>query len=187
MKPIRTGLIAALALSGALALTLPAVADNAPQGPVVLTVTGAVAQPNRPAFRPFHDAFLNYHNYSFEAAFAFDRRMLADLPAVSVRARAEGWPDGITAAGPRLRDVLDAAGVAPEAGVTLMALDGFALELNSEDRAAQDWVLALEVDGRSLGIGDRGPAWLLYDTGDEAVSHDAEARWIWSVFLIEAR
>lgn len=188
MRRIWMGALAAFAVIGALALSLaPASAGETPKGPVVLTVTGALAEPNRAAFKAFHDAFLHYHERTFDKAFAFDRQMLAALPAVSIKARAEGWPDGITAAGPRLRDVLDAAGVAQDAALALMALDGFALELSAEDRAAQDWVLAIEVNGRPLGIGDRGPAWLLYDTGQEIVGHDAEAEWIWSVFLIEAQ
>ena len=184
MKRIWMGALALLALAP---FTAPAGAGEAPRGPVVLTVTGAVGEPNRPAFKAFQDAFLHYHERTFETAFAFDRQLLAALPAVSIKVQAEGWPAGITAAGPRLRDVLDAAGVAPDAALTLMALDGFALELNAEDRAARDWVLALEVDGRPLGIGDRGPAWLLYDTGQEIVGHDAEAQWTWSLFLIEAQ
>jgi len=39
-------------------------------------------------------------------------------------------------------------------------------------------------DGRPLGIGGRGPAWLLYDSGGGAVSEEEEARWVWSMFLI---
>ena len=47
-------------------------------------------------------------------------------------------------------------------------------------------VLAISVDGGALGIGGRGPAWLLFDSGGVALSEDVESQWVYSVFTITA-
>lgn len=162
-------------------------AAEAAKGPPVLTVIGAVSESNRSAFDAFDDAFLNFHGKEFEKAFVFDRAALEALSQVSVTARAEGWPKSVVAKGPLLKDLMDAAGVPPTAQIALMALDGYVAELESADRAGKEWVLAIEVDGKPLGVGGRGPAWLLHDTGDGAVTEEEEAQWVWSVFLIEVK
>lgn len=165
--------------------SMPLGASEMVKGAPVVTVIGAVAEPNRPAFDAFDDAFLNFHGKEFEKAFVFDRAALEALSQVSVTARAEGWPKSVVAKGPLLKDLMDAAGVPPNATIAFMALDGYVAELDSAERAANDWVLAIEVDGKPLTVGGRGPAWLLHDTGNGAITEDAEAKWVWSVFLIE--
>jgi len=162
----------------------PVKADNA--GPITLTVIGNVANTNRPAFDAFKDGFFKFHDKTFQKAFEFDRAALKALPQVMLTAKAEPWAAGITASGPRLKDVLAAVGVAEDAQVTLFALDGYGVELGPDDRKAEDWVLAIDVDGKPLPLGGRGPAWLLVDTADKEATADAEARWVWSVFLIAA-
>ncbi|MCW2307022.1 molybdopterin-dependent oxidoreductase [Rhodobium gokarnense] len=172
------------AVATVLMLHAPARADDA--APATLTVIGKVGTSNRPGFDPFRDAFFKFHGKEFEKAFAFDRAALKALPQRTVTAKAAPWPKPVTASGPPLKDVLDAAGVADDATVTLFALDGYGVTLSPADRAARDWVLAIEMDGTPLAIGGRGPAWLLYDTGDGTASEDAEAKWVWSVFVIAA-
>lgn len=152
--------------------------------PVLLTVAGEVGNSNRPAYDAFRDAFFKYHKTRFARAYDFDYAALLALPQVQVTARAEDWPAPVGASGPRLQDVLTAAGVAADAIVSLVALDGYAVELDPAGRAAQDWVLAIAADGAPLGLGGRGPAWLLYDTAGKTVDSNAEATWVWSVFLI---
>jgi hypothetical protein len=151
-----------------------------------VTVIGAVAAPNRPPFDGFHDAFFKFSDYSFDRAFAFDRAALAGLAQTTVSARAEGWPAAVTASGPRLRDVLKTAGVAPGATLRIVALDGYTLSLNPEELAAREWILAIDANGAALGLGDRGPAWLLHDTGGAAATAEEEAKWVWSVYLVVA-
>ncbi|MCC2110804.1 MAG: molybdopterin-dependent oxidoreductase [Hyphomicrobiales bacterium] len=152
----------------------------------LLTVIGNVAKPNRPALNPFRDAFFKFGNHEFDRAHAFDRATLAALPQVEIRAKAASWPAAVAARGPLLKDVLESAGVSETATVTVYALDGYGAELSAAERAAKDWVLAIEMDGTPLGLGGRGPAWLLHDTGDGEISADAEAKWVWSAFLIAA-
>lgn len=162
-------------------LAMPALA-----GPHVLTVIGDVGNSNRPAFDGFRDAFLKFQDKTFESAFAFDRDGLLALPQTTVTASAEGWPSPVTATGPKLADVMAAAGVAPETDLTFLAFDGYEVTLDAAERSAQEWIMALDADGEPLSIGGRGPVWLLHDTGGQTVSADVEAKWIWSVFLVAA-
>lgn len=177
----RAFLVAAMTV-GLLCFIVRAEGDEA----AVLTVIGAVSKTNRGAFDTFHDAFFKYHDRTFERAFAFDRNALGALPQATVTARAEGWSAAVRATGPRLKDVLAAAGVAETATVTAFALDGYGVEFTPAERAAHDWILAIDINGTPLGLGGRGPAWVLYDTGAGVATGAEEEAWVWSVFLLSA-
>lgn len=153
--------------------------------PAQLTIVGKIDNSNRSRFEPFSDAFFKFREKEFSKAFEFTYADLAALPQVSVRARAEQWPAAVTATGPALGDVMKAAGAAPDARLSVVALDGYTIELEASDRQAQNWVLAISVDGKPIGIGGRGPAWLMHDTAGKTVNSDVEGRWVWSVFVIE--
>lgn len=180
MRDLIFGLVAA-AVSGLIAMGHPALAGD------ILTITGSINVTNRAPYEPFTDAFFKHHDVTFKRAFAFDRAALAKLPQHEVQANVEGWPAAITAKGPLLKDALKAAGVRPDATVTIMSLDGYAVEFNPADRTAHDWVVATEVNGKELGIGGRGPIWMMYDTGGRTIEADAEEKWIWSAFLMTAK
>lgn len=176
---------------GVLSLTLAAVAaaedGPAPAGAAVLTVVGNIGQTNRPPFEKFADPFFAYHERAFENAYAFDLAMLEALGMHRATIAYEGWPRALDVEGPRLRDVLAAAGAA-EGTVATVALDGFAAELSPADLAAEDWIVAIKESGRYLGIGQRGPAWVLYARRDgKTATAEDEARWPWAVFLVEVR
>jgi hypothetical protein len=153
----------------------------------VITIAGQISRTNRGAFDAFSDRFLKYHEKKFDKAFTFTRTALSNMPQVTITARAEGWPAEVKATGPRLSDVLTAAGVAEDAELVATALDGYASVLSAADRRKANWVLAIEADGRPLSLGGRGPVWLLSDTQGKTVGADIENNWVWSVFLIEAR
>lgn len=155
-----------------------------PDGPVVLTVAGNIAAVNRGPSDPLLDPFLAYHEKSFEAAAEFDRAMLEGLGVHQVELTYEGWPETTRFAGPRLADLLSLVGAQGDA-LTVTALDGFAVDISAEELAARDWIVALERDGRPLGIGGRGPLWIVYGVSGTIASHDDEARWPWAVFYIE--
>jgi len=170
-----------------LALCLAAVVPTASSAaePAIVTLIGKVGTTNRGPFDPFHDALLKFRVKQFQKAFAFTREMLAKLPQVSVTARAEEWPAAVKATGPRLADVLKAAGVAADAKIAAGALDGYTIEFTQADRQAHDWIVAIEADGQPLPIGGRGPAWLIHDTAGATVKPDVEAPWVWSLYVIE--
>lgn len=180
---VRSIAVAALMM---VATCLPSLAQEKAQAPDIVTVVGKVAETNRGALDPFMDSLFHFHEKEFEKAYGFSYAALAALPQVTVAVGAEGWPAPVTARGPKLSDVLDAAGVSPNSRLAFLSLDGYALELEPQERASKEWVLAIAANGRPLGIGGRGPAWLLYDTQGKTVDSDATGQWVYQVFLIEA-
>jgi hypothetical protein len=112
--------------------------------------------------------------------------MLEGLGIHEVELSYKDWPTAYRFAGPRLADVLAAAGAAGRA-ITATALDGFAAEISAEDLAAHDWIVALEADGRPLGIGQAGPLWIVYAVPGGIASEADEQRWPWAVFFIEVQ
>lgn len=189
---LRQGIMprAMLRLLGAVALicamALPTSSAHAVDALVVLTVTGPDVTANQPSFDAFDDQFLAFNDTPFEHAHALTLSDLRALPQVSITARAEEWPKPIAARGPRLADVMAQAGMPANASINLVALDGYFITLDPEARQSQDWILAIEMDGRPLDIGRRGPVWLLYDTGSNAADSEAVGQWVWSVYLIAA-
>ncbi|MCY4487112.1 MAG: hypothetical protein OXF11_08360 [Deltaproteobacteria bacterium] len=159
-------------------------AAEMPAGPVVLTVAGDIVAANRPAYDEQRDMFLKHHKRTFDKAFVFDRPMLERLGVREVRADTD-WAGPRTASGPLLVDVLNAAGCR---GGTfdVLALDGFRFKLSKEDVEAREWVVATRADGRPLGIGDRGPLWLVFDpAGDRPATAKEIGLGPWALFFIE--
>jgi len=133
------------------------------------------------------DVFFGYHERSFSKAYAFDLAMLESLGMRRATIAYEGWPAPLEVEGPLLREVLAAAGAAGGT-VAMLALDGFAAELSPGELAAEDWMVVIKENGQYLGIGGRGPAWVLYPRRDGKMATAAdEQRWPWAVFLIEVR
>ena len=169
----------------AFAASLCAADGEAPAGPVVLTVAGNISKTNRPPYNEKRDVFLKYHERTFEKAFEFDRAMLEGLGMTEIRIDYERWDGPITFSGPRLADVLKAAGWQGGALVTL-SLDGYSTRIAAAEVEAREWVVATRTDGRALGIGERGPLWLVFGPpGERPVTEDESAMWPWALFLIQ--
>lgn len=161
-----------------------AAADEVKGGPV-LTIAGKITETNRPAFNELNDVFFNFHKRTFEHALVFDIASLEALGMQKARIDYPGWPAPVSVEGPFLRDVLAAAG-AKEGTVRITALDGFTAELAAADMAEQDWIVAVKADGQYLGIGGKGPSWVLYARRDgKPATAEDEERWPWGAFLIE--
>lgn len=176
-------LLALLAAPGAAAAAdLPA-----PEGAVVVTVAGNIGNTNRGAFDAATDLFLKYHEVSFDKAAAFDRAMLEDLGMHEVEVSIPEWPAPVRLSGPRLKDLVAAVGGEGKT-VSLMALDGYASEISWADLEALDWIVGIEQDGQPLGLGQRGPLWVVYTYPDgRALTADDELRWPWATFYMEIR
>ena len=183
MKIFAVLLAALLSLASAAS---PAAADTRkPSGTVVLTVAGNIGNSNRPAYDSWRDDLLKYHEYEFDKAFEFDRAMLERLDVAEVRIEREGWPGAMTFSGPLLADVLETAGWRGGELVTL-SLDGYSRRISRAEVESLDWVLATRADGRPLGIGGRGPLWLLFDPpGDRPASEEDEGPWALFFILCE--
>ena len=173
---------ALLALMLALSVTSGVAGHAAAE--TVLTVAGRIGEVNRGPYNAFRDAFFKHHERTFENAFSFTREALKRLPQRSITARFDNWPSAVTAKGPSLAKVLEVVRAPDEAKLKIVALDGYAAEFEAKDIASHDWIVAIEADGKPLGIGGRGPTWLMFDTGGKTLKAEDEALWVWSAFMI---
>jgi hypothetical protein len=162
-----------------------------PTGPVVLTIHGKIANTNRGALNDFDDAFFKFGNVGFERAASFDIAMLEKLGQKKLTVKYDTWPKAYAFQGPLLRDVLNAVGAFdPKLGgksITVYAIDGYGAEIPLAETRQYDVLLALKADGRYLGVGGRGPTWVVYPRDDKhpaLKSHD-DAKWVWSAIRIE--
>jgi hypothetical protein len=155
-----------------------------PKGAVILTVAGDITHTNRGAFDPKLDGFMKYHEIEFEKAHTFDIAMLEDFPMSEIKCQPPQYSTNVTFQGPLLRDVLKALG-AERASIQTRALDGFAVDLTSEQVKAKDWILATRVNGKPFGIGDRGPVWMIHTPSTEKVPDEEEKNWPWALFYIQ--
>jgi hypothetical protein len=171
-----------LAATAALALgvALPAWAG----GPVMLTVTGSVAEPNRGAVDPDYDKLFAFNDTSFDTAMEFDLDALAALPQTTVRA---DFPKGgpiVEFTGVRIEDLAAAAGADGET-VTVQAIDGYAVDVPMAEMVAKGAVVALSRDGKPLGIGNFGPAQIVFPRADRSDLADMpDDWWIWQIYHI---
>jgi hypothetical protein len=150
----------------AMMLTLHAVAAGSALAAeeTVVTVTGAVTKPNRPAFDAFADGVFAHDGISFDKAHAFTRDALVRLGMKRTVLSYPNWSKPIAFRGPTLAAVLAAAGAAGKT-VTVQALDGYFVDFPWEFAQRSDVILAVEADGLPLGLGGRGPAWLVFPPG----------------------
>ncbi len=169
-----------------LSLSFPAW-SQAPTGPVIVTVSGEVSATNREAWDEFADAFFNTHDVEFEKARAFDLSMLEALGMKKLTVSYPEWPGKITFEGPLLSDILNEAG-ATGSNMVVRALDGYAPEIPMSDIEKYPVILALKANGEYLGLGDRGPAWLVYPRNDyPELAEEDDSKFVWSVYSIEVQ
>ncbi len=154
-------------------------------GLVVLTVGGLAGAPNRGALDPQRDRLFNANNLSFQKARTFSAGELLGFPHQSATSNVYG--NGTKGKGPRLDSILAAASPLPAAKTArLSALDGYAAELPLADIQSQQWILAMESDGRAFAIGDFGPLFAMRQLGpDEKKTEEEEAKWVHSLYYIE--
>ena len=170
-----TDMLRRLFLTVAIALTcvLPAIPSWAEDAsdPVILTVTGNIANPNRGPVDEFDDPVFSRLDVKFDKGFTFTLAELKALPQRTVKAKYDNWPREVTATGPSLVDVLKAAG-AEGKKVLVQAADGYAPELAAADVTGDKLILALTADGKPLHLGGRGPIWLFGPKGAVADQPD---------------
>jgi hypothetical protein len=155
---------------------------EAPKQMVVLTVGGEIANTNRGPFDPKKDSIFSVLKIDFERAFAFDRPMLLRLKQGSVTAETEELGRRAVFTGPLLKEVLAAVGAA-RAKVSVVGINGYEGFLEPEDIDNSDWIVALDVDGAPLGLGQQGPIWIINTRapGDKP-NQSHRGHWVWGVF-----
>ncbi|MBA3042549.1 MAG: molybdopterin-dependent oxidoreductase [Alphaproteobacteria bacterium] len=157
----------AILLTVVLAATHAAALDQ-PKGPVILTITGAVTQPNRDGTAVFDLAMLDALN---------GRRATMDTP----------WTQGeVEFSGPLLREVLKAAG-AEGSRLIFQALNGYSAEVPMSDALSLDTILATRLDGKVMTVRTKGPSMLVYpfDQDRSLFNEKYFARSVWQIKQIE--
>ncbi|MBW8318354.1 MAG: molybdopterin-dependent oxidoreductase [Arenimonas sp.] len=152
----------------ALLAAAPATALDMPKGPVILTISGAVAQPNRDGTAVFDLSMLEGLK---------GRRGVMDTP----------WTQGeVEFSGPLLREVLVAAGA--EGGrLIIRALNGYSAEVPFSDARDIDTILATRLDGKILTVRTKGPSMLVYPFDQDRALYNEKyfARSVWQIGEIE--
>ena len=166
---------------------LPALAaDEAPPPPkemVLLTVSGLIGNTNRDAPDPRKDSLL--------AA----QRPRSAKPSPSTGRAACARAGQRTAQPPEPRCAGDLQGAAArevlghveaaKVKISFTAVNGYTGWLTPDDIDSSDWILALEVNGVPLGIGQQGPLWLINTRAADFKPTDThEAHWVWAVFYM---
>ncbi|WP_374309710.1 molybdopterin-dependent oxidoreductase [Dongia sp.] len=160
----------ALVLGGWLLAALPAAALEAPQGPVVLTVTGGIAVTNS------------------AEGLAFDQAALDALPQTIVRTETP-WTEGMVEfSGVSLKDLLNVAGAK---GRTLIAtaLNDYAVEIPVSDADNPHVIIAARRNGALMPVRDKGPLWIIYPLSDEPAlqNETTNSRMIWQLNRLEIK
>jgi len=170
------------------ALAAAACSPDAPRGEaVVLTVSGAVAEPNRDALDSGEDVFLAWLGADFERARQFTAGELAALEPVSVTVDYPAGGETRRFTGPRLSAVLAAAGARGDT-VTATALDGYAADIPMALIEEYDVILATRRDGAPLAMGGFGPAQVVFPRQDAAaLAGMDDSLFVWGVVWIDVR
>jgi hypothetical protein len=159
----------------------PAIAD----GPTLLTVTGEITDTNRGPVDPETDKLFVFNEVSFDKAREFDLGMLETLPQTTVHADFPKGGEKAEFTGPLLEDVLAAAG-AEGKNIMIQAMDGYAIEAPVEELVGKGAVVALERDGKALGIGGLGPTQIVFPRADRAdLAEMSDDLWIWQIYHIK--
>ena len=136
----------------------------APQGPVILIVSGDIEVTNSP-----------------EGA-VFDREMLHAL-GTSVVETTTSWTDGPQKfEGVLARTVLERVGAE---GTTLIAsaLNEFVAPVPISEVERYDVLLATDMNGKPMEVRDKGPIWIVYPRDDHRELQDSKFndRWVWQL------
>ena len=140
-----------------------AAAAQSPQSPVLLTVSGAIARPNRGPLDPVLDQMMAKQKIAFDKARVFDFAALTALPAVTIKPTLEYGNKVHALRGPLLMDVLKAAGVADTGKLAMRAVDGYSPTIAMADARRYHFIVATHLDGKTMPLGGLGPLWAVYD------------------------
>ena len=164
-------------------LAAPLAAETPLRGPIILTISGNVANPSRGPVGD-SDKFFAYNEVVFDAAAQFDYAALQGIGMTTVKADFPMGGDVHEYQGPLLADVLAAAG-ATGSTVTVKALDGYQVDLDLAEAVANGAVIALKQDGMPFALGDYGPTHLVFPRAERADLADMnDDTWIYSIYYI---
>lgn len=156
-------IVAAVWLTGTFA-TANAEDLPAPQGPVILTIEGAIEHTN------------------VDGTARFDRKMLEGLGMVDITTGTP-WFDGkMTFSGAPLAAVLERVGVQGDM-IKAVALNDYETDIPVSDAKDTGVILAMKVNGRDMTVRDKGPIFVIYpyDSEDRLETQTYYSRSAWQV------
>jgi hypothetical protein len=167
MSPIRC-----LFMALALLLTLsPGVrAVEAPTGPVLLTITGAIAVTNQ------------------NGTLQLDQAALDALPKTVIRTETP-WTEGLVEfEGVSLKDLLALAGAKGEV-LTATAINDYAVDIPMADADDPQVIVAIRLNGALMRVRDKGPLWVIYPLTDkpELDTEITKSKMIWQLNRLDIR
>lgn len=114
-----------------------------PQGPVILTLRGLISESN--------------HGEDAD----FDLSMLQSLPQYTIITRHPWVESRHQYKGPRLADLLQLVG-AQSSQLSMIALNDYEVDINFEEVAEFNPILAWSENDRVMQVRDKGPLWLMF-------------------------
>ncbi|KAA0012770.1 molybdopterin-dependent oxidoreductase [Billgrantia pellis] len=165
----RTSFPLLCAVLGVASLSVSAASLPAPEGEVLLRVTGNVANPN------------------VGTELHLDRELMMSLPTRVIETSTP-WTEGVGRfEGPLFRAVLEAAGIESEQ-VRVSAINEYDAEVPVSDLERYDVILAIQQDGEPIAVRDLGPVFVLYpfDAHPELLNETVRHRSVWHVGSIHA-
>ena len=178
---------ALLALALIFGLSAAFAGDEAPppRDMVVLTVSGLIGKTNRGPFDPKRDSHAGAAEGRFQKRVRLRSRDAAVAAARTVTVTTNEFETPATFSGPLLREVLGYLEAA-QVRTNFVALNGYTGWLDPDDIKSSDWILALEADGKPLGLGQQGPIWLLNTRSPDFKPNDEHhGHWVYAVFYIK--
>lgn len=154
--------------AGLALLSVHAIALEAPEGPVILVVSGKVGQAN----------------VGDEAH--FDKAMLEALAQHETITHTP-WYDGpVRFSGPLGRAILEAVGAEGES-MRVVALNEYASTIPVSDFENYDVIFAMQANGQALRVRDQGPLFVIYpfDEHPELLNEEVLMRSVWQVARID--
>ena len=148
----------------------PVWALDAPQGRVILTVSGKIGQTNR------------------DGKAVFDLAMLQKLPQHTFTTHTPWEPKPVKFSGPLLKDVL-AAVKASGSQLTAVALNDYKISLPVTDATQFGVMLAYRMNDEVLSVRTKGPLFVIYPFDSQAELKSAKyyERSIWQLKAIDVQ
>lgn len=149
----------------------PALALDAPAGKVVLTVSGALANPND------------------NGAASFDIALLQTLPQHSFSTKTPWYARPRKFTGVLLGDLLAAVGAPAGATLRAVALNDYRVEIPADDVQRHGVMLAYLLDDQPMAVREKGPLVVIYPFDDKPELRTAVhySRAIWQLRRLELR
>lgn len=97
---------------------------------------------------------------------SFTLKELLAMPQSSVVTKNYFVTQAANFQGPSLRSVLEATSVSPSATLTMIALNDYIVRVPAQDAFDYNVILAVQRDGETMSVRDKGPIWVIYPMDD---------------------